>query len=168
MAGGELLTFEDRLTVAGSNRTFLTTKVPYRDHDGRVAGVIGIPRDITERKRAEEELRAAKEVAELADRAKSRFLAVLSHELRTPLTPVLATVSYVEALPDLPAELREEIAAIRRNVQTEARLIDDLLDMTRISRGDLRLQREPVDVHAVLRAALEVCQPDVESRGLDS
>ncbi len=167
MAGGEPLSFEDQLTIAGATRTFHSMKAPYRDHDGRVVGVIGTARDITERKRAEEELRAAKEAAEAADRAKSRFLAMLSHELRTPLTPVLATVSYVETLPDLPAELREEIAAIRRNVEMEARLIDDLLDLTRISRGEIRLQREPVDAHAVLRAALEVCQPDVEAQGLD-
>jgi PAS domain S-box-containing protein len=167
MAAGEPLSFENQLTLASSTRTFHTTKAPYCDHDGQVVGVIGIARDITERKRAEEELRAAKDAAEAADRAKSQFLAVLSHELRTPLTPVLATVSYVEAMPDLPAELREEIAAIRRNVETEARLIDDLLDLTRISRGGLRLQREPIDAHAVLRAALEVCQPDIEDKELD-
>jgi nitrogen-specific signal transduction histidine kinase len=124
-------------------------------------------RDITERKRAEEELRRAKEAAEEADRAKDRFLAVLSHELRTPLTPVLATVSFVEMMPDLPAPLRGELASIRRNVEREARLIDDLLDVTRIGRGKLELQQEVLDVHASLRAALEVCQSEIEAKKLE-
>ena len=124
-------------------------------------------RDVTERKRAEEELRRAKEAAEEAGRAKDRFLATLSHELRTPLTPVLATIAYVETMPDLPAELREEFASIRRNVELEARLIDDLLDVTRIGQGKLELHREVVDAHAILRAALEVCQGEAEAKGLE-
>jgi PAS domain S-box-containing protein len=124
-------------------------------------------RDVTERKRAEEELRRAKETAEEAGRVKDRFLATLSHELRTPLTPVLASIAYVETRSDLSAELREELASIRRNVELEARLIDDLLDMTRISQGKLELHREIVNVHTALRAALEICQGEAEAKELD-
>ena len=124
-------------------------------------------RDVTERKRAEEELRRAKEAAEEAGRVKDRFLATLSHELRTPLTPVLATVSYVEMMPDLPAGLREELASIRRNVELEARLIDDLLDVTRIGRGKLDLHLEILDVHVALRTTLELCQTDIEAKKLE-
>jgi PAS domain S-box-containing protein len=130
-------------------------------------------RDVTARKRVDEELRQAKEAAEEAKeaaeeagRAKDRFLATLSHELRTPLTPVLATISYVEMRPDLPAGLRQDLDSIRRNVELEARLIDDLLDVTRIGQGKLELHREVLDIHAALRAALEVCQGEVETKKL--
>lgn len=127
----------------------------------------GIVRDVTQRKQAEEGLRAAKEAAEAASKAKDHFLAVLSHELRTPLTPVLATVSYVEAKPGLPEELRSEISAIRRNVEMEARLIDDLLDLTRISRGKVELHHEVVDTHVVLRGCLENYQEIISDKRIE-
>jgi PAS domain S-box-containing protein len=125
-------------------------------------------RDITERKRVAEELSRAKEAAEEASRAKDRFIATLSHELRTPLTPVLATVAYVEMMPNLPAAvLRQQIVSIRRNVELEAQLIDDLLDVTRIGSGKLELHQEVLDIHTALRSALEVCQADVETKKLN-
>src|SRR5918999_1247250 len=86
--------------------------------------------------------------------AKDRFLAALSHELRTPLTPVLAVISSLEASGRLPAELRGEIAMVRRNIELEARLIDDLLDVTRITRGKLELQYQEVDLRQVLEHAI--------------
>jgi len=124
-------------------------------------------RDVTDRKRAEQAIRRAKEAAEEASRVKDRFLATLSHELRTPLTPVLATIAYIEKMHDLSAELREEFATIRRNVEIEARLIDDLLDVTRIGQGKMELRREVVNAHVVLRAALEVCQGEAEAKELE-
>ncbi len=124
-------------------------------------------RDVTERKQAQTELRRAKEAAEEASRAKDLFLSVLSHELRTPLTPVLATVAYVESMPDLPEKARKEFALIRRNVELEARLIDDLLDLTRIAQGKLELRREVVDAQVAIRNALETCQADIEAKKLE-
>jgi len=106
------------------------------------------------------ELQRTKEIAESANRAKDHFLAVLSHELRTPLTPVLTTVQLLERRTDLPADLREPLAMIRRNVELEARLIDDLLDLTRIARGKLDLHFEPVDVHELLAEVLSICAGD--------
>ena len=117
--------------------------------------------------RARAAAETAREQAESANRAKDHFLAMLSHELRTPLTPVLATITYVESRAELPPELREEIAAIRRNVEMEARLIDDLLDLTRISRGKIELHHEVLDAHASLRAALEICQGEIEGKGIE-
>ena len=108
-------------------------------------GASKVGRDITERKRAEERLHAAKMAAERANQAKDDFLAVLSHELRTPLTPALAAASYLAEHEELPPHLREEVTAIRRNVQFEARLIDDPLDLKRITRGKLELHPEAVD-----------------------
>ncbi len=121
--------------------------------------------DITDRKRTEEDLRVAKELAEAASRAKDRFLAVLSHELRTPLTPTLIAVSsMLESKPD-PA-LLPALEMIRRNIELEARLIDDLLDLSRIVRGRLRLDLEIVDMHQVIRRAVEICRDEVLVAGL--
>jgi signal transduction histidine kinase/CheY-like chemotaxis protein len=102
------------------------------------------------------DLHDAKVAAESANTAKDRFLAVLSHELRTPLAPVLLAVSLWERDEKVPAELRDDLGTIRRNVELEARLIDDLLDLTRVGRGKLHLDMSDVDVHAAVRHALEV------------
>ena len=85
--------------------------------------------------------------AEAANRAKDRFLATLSHELRTPLTPILATVTAMLDDPATPASFGPVLEMIRRNIDLEARLIDDLLDLTRIKRGKLHLKREIIDAH---------------------
>jgi signal transduction histidine kinase len=112
------------------------------------------------------ELQRTKELAESANRAKDHFLAVLSHELRTPLAPVLSTVQLLEHKEGLADDVREALAMIRRNVELEARLIDDLLDLTRITRGKLDLTFEIVDVHQALREVLEICARDLEAKRL--
>ena len=104
--------------------------------------------------------------AERANQAKDGFLAMLSHELRTPLTPVLTSVLALEAEENLPEETRESLQMIRRNVELEARLIDDLLDLTRISKGKVQLSREVVDAHLLLRNAVEICQSEIEQKKL--
>ena len=129
--------------------------------DKRSLGRVWSFRDITERKRAEEKLRAAKIAAEKASKAKDDFLAMLSHELRTPLTPALAAASYLAEHENLLPEFREEVTAIWRNVELEARLIDDLLDITRIARGKIELRREAVDAHRLLRNAVEIAHKDM-------
>ncbi|MGN6370306.1 MAG: response regulator [Phycisphaerae bacterium] len=113
--------------------------------------------DVTERRQIIQEL-------EQASRAKDEFLAVLSHELRTPLTPVLSIASMLEKLPDLPERVREDIALIRRNAELEVRLIDDLLDLTRVAKGKLLLDLRPVDVHSALRRAWQTCCPPDAAR----
>jgi PAS domain S-box-containing protein len=141
-----------------------------RDAEGWPVEASGMIQDITERKEAEralqqahDELAVAKETAEAANRAKDHFLAILSHELRTPLTPVLALVSELEGKPDVPAELRRDLAMIRRNVSMEARLIDDLLDLTRIARNKVELHLEVVDAHHSLECALQLFQKDISA-----
>ena len=109
----------------------------------------------------------ARAEAERASAAKDRFLAMLSHELRTPLTPVLASVLSLEHENDIPENVRESLQLIRRNVELEARLIDDLLDLTRISRGKVQLSFEIVDAHTLLRNALEICQLEIEQKKLE-
>jgi signal transduction histidine kinase/DNA-binding response OmpR family regulator len=108
----------------------------------------------------------ARNEAERANLAKDQFLAMLSHELRTPLTPVLTSVLSLESEPDLPEDIRESLQMIRRNVELEARLIDDLLDLTRISKGKVQLNLELVDAHSLLRNALEICQQEIDHKGL--
>ena len=98
--------------------------------------------------------------------AKDQFLAMLSHELRTPLTPVLASALALESEPELPTDIRESLQMIRRNVELEARLIDDLLDLTRIDRGKVQLNFEIVDAHTLLQSALKICQPEIDRKHL--
>ncbi len=120
--------------------------------------------EVTQRAR---QLERAKEVAEEANQAKDHFLAVLSHELRTPLTPVLAAAIELEAGGGKePEQLRHALQLIRRNIELEARLIDDLLDFTKISKGKLQLQLGDVDLHQAIRGALEICQNDLTRKEL--
>jgi PAS domain S-box-containing protein len=105
--------------------------------------------------------------AEAASLAKDRFLAALSHELRTPLTPVLLRVAALARSPELPRPLRDDLRMIQRNVELEAKLIDDLLDLTRITRGKLSLHFEVVDVHEVLEHVVEICREEAEGKRLE-
>lgn len=125
-----------------------------------------LSKERSERRLAQMALQKAKEAAEAANRAKDQFLAVLSHELRTPLTPILSTVQLWKAQGSIPPHLRDGIEVIHRNVQLEARLIDDLLDLTRIVRGKLQLNREPLDVHTLLMHVVEICRSDLDCKCL--
>jgi PAS domain S-box-containing protein len=156
---------EFRLVRPGGEVRWIHTRAfPVPVPDGAPPRIAGIAEDVTERKRSEDELRRAKDAAEAASRAKDQFLAALSHELRTPLTPVLILASGLEADESLPDSARKALAIIRRNVELEARLIDDLLDLTRISRGKLELHPEVVDVRQILAHAVEICcEPEISS-----
>lgn len=119
-----------------------------------------------ERQRAEAEVLAAKEEAEAANRAKDRFMAMLSHELRTPLTPVVAILSSLDADPRMPVELQQDISLMRRSVELEARLVDDLLDLTRIRHGKLHLNQRPVDGHEILRQTIGITNGAMDAKGI--
>ena len=102
-----------------------------------------------------------------ANAAKDQFLAQLSHELRSPLTPVIAMVGELEAeVPDS-KPVKEALEVVRRNVELEARLIDDLLDITRISKGKLQLSFEPISIHQILQRAYEICRAEIEAKDLE-
>jgi PAS domain S-box-containing protein len=127
--------------------------------------------DLRERLQAEVErqhLLREEAAARAASEAKDRFLALLSHELRTPLAPVLLTVTDLERRKDVPVALRATLAMLRRNLELERRLIDDLLDVSRITRGMLELRPTLVDVHEALTDALEMCAPDLRGRTVTS
>ncbi len=156
----------------------------YRWFDIRMAAVLGASggvgrwfascTDIQSQREAMEERerllaaeQSARQTAEEANRAKDRFLAMLSHELRTPLTPVLAGTRVLETMPELPAAAQSSIKMIRRNIELEARLIDDLLDLTRVANGKLRLALETVDVHDVVDSVLELFRAEIQVKALD-
>ncbi len=101
-----------------------------------------------------------------ANTAKDQFLALLSHELRNPLSPVITMVSELDKMTDSP-EARNALEIIRRNVELEARLIDDLLDITRIAHGKLQLTPEAINAHRAIHRALEICQRDIDAKGLE-
>ncbi len=150
----------------GEYRWFLSRAVPIRDADGRVLRWFGTNTDVTEQRDVESALERARDEAVAASRAKDDFLAALSHELRTPLNPVLLLASDAVENPDLPEPVRADFETIRKNVSLEARLIDDLLDLTRISRGKLLLDLAEHDVHAILRDALATIESDAAEKGV--
>jgi PAS domain S-box-containing protein len=157
--------------IAATGRTF-------KDDFDRPLRMGGVARDVTERRQFDEalqenqyQLRSALNAAELArreaesaTRAKDQFLAVLSHELRTPLTPIMMAASWLRNSQEISEQARNAFDMIFRNVELEARLIDDLLDLTRIERNQLELQFRAADLHAVLRAAIEVCETYVQEK----
>ena len=164
---------EKEVYTDGSTTWLSTTKVPVFDDAGRVTGIVGISRDITERKRAEEsriELareQAARTEAENANRLKDDFLAVLSHELRTPLTAVLGWSKML-----LDGHVAEGMRAgaltsIYRNAKSQAQLIDDLLDISRIVTGSLRIDARPVELSSIVEAAVAGVRPEASAKGLD-
>ena len=129
-------------------------------------GVVCYFRDIASDVKARQALHDAKEQAETASRAKDRFLAQLSHELRTPLTPVLMTASALHEDERLPEDVRTNLGMIKHNVSLEARLIDDLLDLTRIVHGKLAIRVEECDVHSTIGNVLEIVRDDAQEKGI--
>ena len=136
-----------------------------RDAGGKAVRVVGSTLDVSERRRSQEALEKAHRELQEAVETKDRFLATLSHELRTPLTPVLAVVSRLTADPRM-EPFAGELAMIQRNVELEARLIDDLLDLTRIAHGKLELHRQQIDARRVIEHALATAERDVAEGGL--
>ncbi|MET0649551.1 MAG: PAS domain-containing protein [Pyrinomonadaceae bacterium] len=171
--GVPLVDKEEKETYTDGSTTWLsTTKVPVFDEEGRVTGIVGLSRDITERKRAEEarlELareQAARAEAEAANRLKDEFLATLSHELRTPLTAILGWAKLLADGQVSPEKTADAFAAIHRNARTQAQLIDDLLDVSRIITGKLRIEVTTVNLAAVVEAAVAVVRPAASARGV--
>lgn len=165
----EGLEWEDTFPLLGADgkyRWFLSRAVPIRDEQGRVTRWFGTNTDITEQRESADALSLAKDEAERANRAKDDFLAVLSHELRTPLTPVLLAAASLLEMEELPEDVRADLLMVQRNVELEARLIDDLIDLTRIARGKIALHMQPCEVHALLRYALETVQNEAASKGI--
>ncbi|MGK3963320.1 PAS domain S-box protein [Sorangium sp. So ce118] len=158
---------ENRYATRDGKRLWASTTVTaMRDGGGRIVRTMAVVQDVTRRKQAEADLIMAREAAEHANRTKDQFLAVLSHELRTPLTPVVTAASRLLRRDDLADEVRRGVEMIQRNAELEARLIDDLLDLTRVVRGKLELVTQTVTARTVLEHAMEICADEIDAKSI--
>ncbi|NQE33029.1 Sensor histidine kinase TmoS [Microcoleus sp. IPMA8] len=160
-------------TSALGTRAYEYIFVPIFDAEGAVEMVAGVTRDITDRKQAEAERekllqqeQTAREAAETANRIKDEFLAVLSHELRSPLNPILGWSKLLQQGKLGAAKTASALASIERNARLQSQLIDDLLDISRILSGKLRLNAMSVDLNMVISAALETVRLAAEAKSL--
>jgi PAS domain S-box-containing protein len=171
LESGETMTLEESM----AERTYLASKSPLRDEQGRIIGLIGVATDITERKQAQRDLeklvvaeQRLRAEAERANRAKDEFLAIVSHELRSPLNALrgwshlLATTRPLE-----PSMVERAAKAIKRNVDHQTRLIDDLLDTSRIVSGKLTIERRTVNLVEIVLAALDAARPGAAAKEID-
>ncbi len=169
-AGRTLAGFEEELiTPAGESRILLTTKSPLRDGQGHVVNVVTVSLDITQRKQAEEQLREAKESAELANRTKTEFMANMSHELRTPLNAIIgfADIIRAELLGSIGApRYREYASDIGDSARHLLSIINDILDVSKIEAGKLELHEDSVDLDAVMDDVLRLVQERTEMAGV--
>jgi PAS domain S-box-containing protein len=155
------------IRLDGSEIPIDDSGAPIKELDGTVRGVVLVFRDFSGHKAAETRLIEANKALEAANLAKDHFLAALSHELRTPLTPVLATLTSWEASGELPGAFLANIQMLRRNVELEARLIDDLLDLNRIVKGKLSLNLELVDAHELVQSVVTMLQSEINAKQLN-
>ena len=173
LARGERIDhFETERVRKDGQRIHVSVSVsPIRDASGKVVGAAKIARDITLRhlmEREREELlareQAGRAAAETANRAKDAFLATISHELRTPLSPILAWTRMLRQGMLDDAKTVTALATIERNARSQAQLIEDLLDVSRIVSGKMRLEVRPTDLAAVIQAAVDVVRPAADAK----
>src|SRR5919204_471666 len=175
LEAGETMIVEELLNTPAGERTYLTTKSPLRDEQGRVIGLIGVATDITERKNAQRELeklvvaeQRLRAEAERANRAKDEFLAIVSHELRSPLNALRGWSHLLATTRPLDASLVDRAAkAIKRNVDHQTRLIDDLLDTSRIVSGKLTIERRVVNLVDTVQVALDAARPVAQAKHIE-
>src|SRR5437763_900289 len=175
LEAGETMIVEELLNTPAGERTYLTTKSPLRDEQGRVIGLIGVATDITERKNAQRELeklvvaeQRLRAEAERANRAKDEFLAIVSHELRSPLNALRGWSHLLATTRPLDASLIERASkAIKRNVDHQTRLIDTPLHTSRIVSGKLTIERRVVNLVDTVHGALDAVRPLAQAKSIE-
>ena len=168
IAGGRF-EIEHRIVLPGGEIRVLHGRgTAELDADGRLVRMVGTSQDVTDRKRAEEELRAAKEAAEESSRLKSAFLSTMSHELRTPLTAILgyAGVLFEGLNGRLAPEQEEDVACIARGAERLLALVNDVLDLSRIEAGALDLAPERIDLSRVVERVRAEVGPQAAAKGI--
>lgn len=153
-----------RVTKDGRRLAISLTVSPVRDVNGRVIGASKVARDISDRKRAEEALRQSEETLREADRRKDEFLAVLAHELRNPLAPIRYALAANKKAGRTPEQRRQTDEIIERQINHMSRLLDDLLDISRITQGTLELKKRPVELISVVGTAVETARPVLDAK----
>ncbi|HEY0008939.1 MAG TPA: PAS domain S-box protein [Tepidisphaeraceae bacterium] len=160
-------------SAGGTFRTFLTRVEPLRDSTGRVVQWFGTNTDVTDQRRAAEERehllaseRTARAEAERASRMKDEFLATLSHELRTPLNAILGWSQIIQKEEKLSEDVAQGLEIIERNARAQAQIIEDLLDMSRIISGKVRLEVQPLDLAGIVQASVETAKPTTDAKGV--
>ncbi len=159
------LRFDEVLVQPDGVRVFTSSKFPVFDAAGRVSAICGIAEDVTDRKRAEDEVKLARLEAVRANRAKNEFLSRMSHDLRTPLNAILGFAQLLD-LSDLPAESREAVHQIVSGGRHLLELITEVLDIARIEAGRLSLSPEPVRLDDVVPRAVDLVRPLAASRNI--
>jgi PAS domain S-box-containing protein len=173
LEAGETVETEETVEFGGERRIYFSSKVPLRGEDGAIFGLCGVAFDITHLRDAERTLQEsearfremARELAE-ADHRKDEFLAMLGHELRNPMAPLRHVMELFRArIGDLDDDLRHGVAVAERQLDQMRRLVDDLLDVARLTRGQVRLDRKPMALAPAVEAAVETVRPEAERRG---
>ena len=157
---------EPSVDPEGRPRWLLTSKVPFRDGSGKIIGLVGLGRDITERKRVAEQLEEAKEAAEAASRSKGEFLANMSHEIRTPMNGVIGMTGLLLDT-NLTAEQREYTEIVRTSGEALLTVINDILDFSKIEAGKLAIELTPFDLRMAIEEVNEMLAPKAEEHKLD-
>jgi len=153
-------------TVHQGQRILHTKKIPIPGPDGEPAYLLGISEDITERRRADDALRAAKDEAERANRAKSEFLSRMSHELRTPLNSILGFAQLLE-LDEMAPDQSEAVSHILKGGRHLLSLINEVLDISRIEAGTMALSLEPVALDTMIEECIELVRPQAQARSIE-
>ena len=148
----------------GERRHLRFSTHPLRTPDGRVEAALVTWKDVTAETRARHELEGARETAEDASRLKDQFIATLSHELRTPLQPILGWTEVLRRHRNVDDVTRRAFEAIHRNIRQQVRLVDDLLDLSRIVHGKLTLRFETLDLRDTVRAVVEAFEEQASLR----
>lgn len=151
----------------GAPALYLTQKTPLYDRTGKIKGIFGISLDITARKQMEEKLKIAKKKAEAANRAKSKFLAMISHELRTPLTSILGFVSFLEQDKTNPTEKKLYIKHIIDSGSYLLSLINNLLDFNKLETNNYKIASEPFNLKELMKDVLNMLSGSAKIKKLN-
>lgn len=171
LQSGGSIEVEESVLIEGEWHTFLSVKTVLKDSEGVVYGICGVSTDISDRKRLEQEreillteARQAREAAEEANQSKDNFLAIVSHELRAPLNSVLGWARLLQTRSLDEDAVTQALQVIERNAQSQSRLIEDLLDISRMVRGNLTLDHNPVNLAMVITTSIDVVRLSAEAK----
>ncbi|KAM3105146.1 PAS domain-containing protein [Phormidesmis sp. 146-33] len=174
LESGTALTLEEKVPLDDGIHTYVAVKFPLLDQAGVTYAICGISTDISDRIRIEADrdrlltdAQTAREEAEAANRSKDEFVAMIAHELRSPLNSIMGWANLLQTRTFDPATTTKALETISRNTQTQIRLIEDLLDISRMVRGTLQINLAPVDLAEVMEAAIDIVRPSAAAKAIE-